>query len=266
MSVRSAWVVLVGGSLLVGGVLASTTGAVTRWNGGSIVIVGGNRGQRELARITGKRVGGETLARVVFGSPVGVLRREHLHGTEMIVSSQGKPTLRSMWEQQLFVGTYLGLMQRWRGAGIAAAATGQSEARVGRLRPYDVFGSNPKAIKVASFARNLVNASILVGARIVELRTIATPARLVAFTVQVGDAAAFLKHRVKRLLNLLWHPSIKLLGYYFAVEDSTGALVFATSRLPNTGGLFVTRSLDNCSPVGHGDAITLTQPPPCPAG
>jgi len=182
----------------------------------------------------------------------------------MIVASRGKQTLRSVWEQQLFVGTYLGLMQRWQGAGITSAATSETEGTVSQLRADDVFGSNPKATKVATLTRNLVNRSVLERARIVELETIATPARLVALTVRVSDPASFLKHRATRLLNLFWHPSIPLLGFYFGVEDSTGALVFATSRLPNTGAVFVIRSLDSCSPVSHGE-VGLQPPPPCPA-
>lgn len=264
MSARSARAVLVGSAVLASGVLASNAGAAPHQAGASIAIVGGNRAQRELARITAKRVGGSTIARVVFRAPIGALRHEHVHGTEMVVTSHGKQTLRSIWEQQLYVGTYLGLMQRWQGAGIAGAATSQTEGTVSQLRPYDLFSSNPRAIKVASLTRRLVDTSVLERAHIVELRTIATPARLIALTVRVSDPAAFLKHRAKHLLNLLWHPSIALLGYYVGVEDSTGALVFATSHLPNTGGLFVAPPLDNCSPIGHGDAITLTQPPPCP--
>jgi hypothetical protein len=265
MRARSTCAVLIAGAVLAGGADASTALAAPGRAGASIVVVGGNRAQRELARITARRVGGSTVARVVFRAPIGALRHEHMHGTEMIVASRGKRTLRSIWEQQLFVGTYLGLMRRWQGAGIAGAATSETEGTVSQLRAYDVFGSNPKAIKVATLTRNLFNRSVLERAHIVGMETIATPARLVALTVRVSDPASFLKHRAARLLNLFWHPSIPLLGFYFGVEDSTGALVFATSRLPNTGGVFVIRSLDSCSPVSHGEVAGLQPPPPCPA-
>lgn len=264
MSIRSARAPLVGIAVLIAGLLASTAGAAPQLARGSIAVAGGNRAQRELARITAKRVGGVTIARVVFRSPIGALRHEHLHGTEMIVSARGKRTLRSIWEQQLFVGTYLGLMQRWQGAGIAGVATTDTEGAVGQLRPYDVFSSNPKATKVAVLTRDLANASVRARAHIVELETMAAPARVVALTVRVRDPAAFLKHRATRLLNVLWHPPVPLLGYYLGVEDSSGALVFATSRLPNTGGVFVIRSLDSCSPVSHSEG-GFQPPPPCPA-
>lgn len=265
MTARSARAMLVGSTVAVGVVLASNAGAASHPAVRSaIAVVGGNRAQRELARITAERVGGATIARVVFRAPVGELRHQHVHGTEMIVSSIGKRTLRAIWQQQLFVGTYLALMQRWEGAGIVGVATSETEGTVSQLRPYDVFGSNPRAIKVAVLTRKLLDTSVLEKAHIVELETIATPARLVAMTVRVGDPAAFLKHRAMRLLNLFWHPSVPLLGFYLGVEDSTGALVFATSRLPNTGGVFVIRSLDSCSPVSHSEA-GLQPPPPCPA-
>ncbi len=264
MSARSTCALLIASAALAGGAHTSTALAAPNQAGTSIAIVGGNRAQRELARITATRVGGTTISRVDFRSPIGALRHEHVDGTEMIVTARGKQTLRSVWEQQLFVGAYLGLMQRWQGAGIAGVATSETEGTVSQLRPYDVFGSNPKAIKVANLRRNLFNRSVLERARIVGMEMIATPARLVALTVRVSDPASFLKHRATRLLNLFWHPSIPLLGFYFGVEDSPGALVFATSRLPNTGGVFVIRSLDSCSPVSHGE-VGLQPPPPCPA-
>jgi hypothetical protein len=264
MSAWSGCAVLVAGAVLAGGADASTAVAAPGQAGASVGVVGGNRAQRELARITARRVDGSTVARVVFRAPIGALRHEHIHGTEMIVASRGKRTLHSLWEQQLFVGTYLGLMQRWQGAGIAGAATSETEGTVSQLRPYDVFSSNPKAIKVATLTRDLFNRSVLERAHVVEMETIATPARLVVLTVRVNDPASFLKHRAARLLNLFWHPSIPLLGFYVGVEDSTGALVFATSRLPNTGGVFVIRSLDSCSPVSHSE-VGLQPPPPCPA-
>jgi len=264
MSAWSACAVLIASAALAGGAQASTASAAPNQAGASIAVVGGNRAQRELARITAKRVGGATIARVVFRAPSGALRHEHVHRTEMVVVSRGKQTLRSIWEQQLFVGTYLGLVQRWEGAGIAGVTTSETEGRVSQLRPYDVFSSNPKAIRVATLTRNLFNRSVLERAHIVEMEMIATPARLVVLTVRVNDPAAFLKHRATRLLNLFWRPSIPLLGFYFGVEDSSGTLVFATSRLPNTGGVFVIRSLDSCSPVSHSE-VGLQPPPPCPA-
>jgi len=108
-----------------------------------VVIVGGSRAQRQLARLTALRSGGDTIRRVVFQPPSRLLRRQRVAGVELVVSSAGKQTLRSLWEQQLYVGTYLGLMARSPGSAVSAAATDQNEGPASRLRAYDVFGSNP---------------------------------------------------------------------------------------------------------------------------
>ena len=180
------------------------------------------------------------------------------------MSSRGPNTVRSTWEQQLYVGAYLAYVSRWPKARIAAAASFDTEGPVGRLTPYDVYGSNPKAIVVHRFAASLFDAAVLAKARVVEARIAALPARTIALTVRVSDPAAFLKHRAISLLRILEPLSAPILGYYFGVEDATGSLVFATSHLPNTGAVYVIRSLDSCSPVSHGD-VGLVPPPPCPA-
>lgn len=242
--------------------LAAATGPAPA--GAKVVIVGGTAAQRHLARLTALRVRGVTLARVAFRSPTRILRHMRVHGTELVVFASGKDTVRSEWEQQLYVGAYLGLMARWPKATIAAAASAHTEGPIARLRPYEVFGSNPKSTRVALFREQLITAAARAKASIVELRVAALPARAVALTVRVTDPAAFLKHRAQSLLDLLVRPSIPLLGYYLAAQDSSGQLVWATSLLPGTGSVFTVPSLDSCSPVHHSEMVGY-QPPPCPA-
>jgi hypothetical protein len=232
--------------------------------GAKVVIVGGTPAQRHLARLTALRVGGLTISRITFRSTTRILRKMHVHGVELIVTSRGKDTVRSEWEQQLYVGAYLGLMTRWPKATIAAAASTHTEGPVSRLRPYEVFSSNPSSRHVGLFDHRLHAAVARAKATVVELRVAALPARAVALTVRVPDPAAFLKHRAQWLLDLLARPSIPLLGYYLAAEDSSGKLFWATSQLPGTGSVFTIPSLDSCSPVQHSEPA-LSQPPPCPA-
>jgi hypothetical protein len=228
-----------------------------------VVIVGGSQAQRQLARLTALRVSGLTIRRVVFRRPDKAL---HVGGVELVVSSGGAKPLRAIWEQRLYVGTYLGLMERWRGSTVAAAATDQTGGQpVSRLRPYDVFGSNPTATEV--FEREVLPLSRTaerLGAQIVERGVGATPTRFIMMTLRVADPAAFLKHSTVPLLHVLDKPGIPLLGYYLAIENSNGRLVWATSRLPEGGGVFVIPSLDACSPVKHSEP-GLQEPPPCPA-
>jgi hypothetical protein len=205
-----------------------------------------------------------TLSRITFRSPTRILRNMHLHGVELVVSSRGKDTVRSEWEQQLYVGAYLGLMARWPKATVAAAASTHTEGPASRLRPNEVFSSNPTSRRVGLFGQRLVTAAARSNAGVVELRMAVLPARAIALTVRVTDPAAFLKHRAQSLLDLLARPSIPLLGYYLAAEDPDGQLVLATSQLPGTGSVFTTPSLDSCSPVHHSQPA-LFQPPPCPA-
>ena len=259
------WVVsLVGtavSSLVAAGIV---TAGGPRPAGVSVTIAGGSPAQRQLARLTALRVGGVTIRRVAFRPPSTVLRDEHLRGVELVVSSAGKETLRADWEQELFVGTYLGLMTRWPKAAVVAAATNHTEGPAARLRALDVFGSNPRASSVHREVTAFVNSATASGAKVIEFRTIATPARAMAITLRVGDPAAFLKHRTRPLLDLLNEPRIPLLGFYLGIEDASGQLVWATSRLPNTGGVFTIPRLDACSPVTHSEPLGQA-PPPCPA-
>ena len=228
-----------------------------------VAIVGGTPAQRQLARLTAHRVGGVTLSRVVFRSPTRALR--HVHGVELVVSSRGRDTVRSEWEQELYVGAYLGLTARWPKAAVAAVATAHTEGAVEQastfLRPYEVFGSDPSTSRVALFRRRLVAAAARVNARIIELRTSAMPARAIELTVRVSDPAVFLKHRAKSLVDLLAFPRMPLLGYYLAAEDSSGRVFWATSRLPGTGAVYTSHQLEGCSPVVNWGI----DPPPCPA-
>jgi hypothetical protein len=172
--------------------------------------------------------------------------------------------LRSEWEQELYVGAYLGLMARWPKGAVAAAAFAHTEGPVSRLRPYAVFGSNPLGARVALLRQRLTAAAARAKANVVELRVAATPARAIALTVRVADPAAFLKERAKSLLDDFGHPGIPLLGYYLAAENEQGKVVRATFHLPGTGAVFAIPRLDACSPVSHSDAVGY-QPPPCPA-
>lgn len=229
-----------------------------------IAIVGGAAAQRALAILTAARVGGVMLSRVSFRSPTTGLRHQGVRGTEMVVSSRVRGTVRTEWEQQLFVGTYLAYVARRPKARIAAVSAFQSEGPIGRFTTLDVYGSNPKAIVISRFTRRLLDAAARAHAQVVEERVAALPARAIALTIRVSDPAAFLKHRATSLLRILEPLSAPILGYYFGVEDASGTLVFATSHLANSGALYVLRSLDSCSPVGHSEPEPFL-PPPCPA-
>lgn len=252
-------------SVLAGTLAPAPALAKTPCASGGFAIVGGTKAQRALARLTAGRVGGVSLSCVVFRPPTTALRREHVRGTEMVVSSRHPGTVRSTWEQQLYVGAYLAYVDRWPKARIAAAAAFDTEGPVDRLTPYDVFGSNPKTAIIVQFERKLFNAAVRAKARVVEERVATLPARAIAITVRVSDPAAFLKHRAISLLRILEPVSAPILGYYLGVEDANGALVFATSHLPNTGSVYVVRSLDSCSPVAHTEAFGIQPPPRCPA-
>lgn len=251
-------------ALLALGAISVAAAAGPAPAGARTLIVGGTAAQRHLARLTALRVGGVTLSRITFRSPTRILRNMHVHGVELVVSSRGKDTVRSEWEQQLYVGAYLGLMVRWPKATIAAAASTHTEGPVSRLRPYEVFASNPSSRRVGLLRQRLLAAATRAKASVVELRVAALPARAIALTVRVPDPAAFLKHRAQSLLDLFARPSIPLLGYYLAAEDPSGHLFWATSQLPRTGAVFTIPSLDSCSPVHHSEPA-LHEPPPCPA-
>lgn len=261
---RAALVALISGvAIAAGSAAAAAQPSSPTWK--RLVIVGGTPAQRQLALLTAERVGGLTLRRVIFQPASAFLRHAGAHGTELVVSSAGNRTLRAIWEQELFIGVYLGLVARHPDARIgAAAASDGTQAPIRRLRAYDVFSSNPKAVEVGVEIRDLIQQAGRTGAKVIELRVAATPERLIALTLRVPDPAAFLKDHTKPFLDLLAKPRIPLLGYYLAVQNGNGQIVWATSRLPDVGSVFVIPALDACSPVDHSEPAA-SQPPPCPA-
>jgi hypothetical protein len=120
-----------------------------------------------------------------------------------------------------------------------------------------------RASALAREKRILVAAAAGRRASVEELRALTTPGLAFAMTLQVDDPAAFLKHRVRSFLDLLYPPRVPLLGFYVGLEDARGRLVWATSRLPNEGAVFAIPRLDSCSPVVHSQPA-LRKPPPCP--
>ena len=228
----------------------------------AVRIAGGTADQRRLARMVARRVGGETIRSVRFRAPDRALRRQGARAAELVVRSARPETLRADWEAELFAGTYVALASRYRvPLGGVAAAGGQ--APIGRAPHFDIF-SNPRARDVARLDAKLTAAAARARARVVELRTATTPARAPALTLRVDDPAAFLLHRALRVLNVLYKTRLPLLGFYVGVEDASGHLIWATSRLPNEGGVFAIPSLDACSPVKHSEPALMTSEPSCP--
>ena len=90
-----------------------------------------------------------------------------------------------------------------------------------------------------------------------------------AIVLTVSDPAAFLKYRLRGFLTRL-HSLNGLYGDdYVGVVDTEGRFVWENGRahLPGTfaGSLWIRPDLDSCSPVSHGQPVTASPPPPCPA-
>src|SRR2546423_14206310 len=81
---------------------------------GRVRIVGGTRAERALARLVAERVGGVTVREVRFRSPDAALRRMHVHGPELVVTSSEPRTVRGEWEMRLYAGTFVALLARYR--------------------------------------------------------------------------------------------------------------------------------------------------------
>ena len=230
--------------------------------GSFVRIAGGSQRQRQLARRVALRVGGITIKSVRFRTPDRFLRSQHVRAAEIVVTSSHPTTLRSQWEARLFAGTYVALASRYQ-VPIGGVSAGQGQGPVSRWPHFEIFTS-PRAVQVALLRMRLADAAARAGARVVELRTAAVPARAIALTLRVSDAAAFLKHRAMSVLNILFQSRLPLLGFYVGVDDAYGQLVWATSRLPNEGGVFAIPQLDACSPIKHGGTLGAKELP-CPA-
>jgi hypothetical protein len=226
-------------------------------------IVGGSARQRDLARVVALRTADPTIVSVRFRSPAAFLKRQGVRAAEMVVTSSEPRTLRGMWQAQLYAGTFLALASRHR-VPLGAISAAGSEAPIGRWPRFDIYGRQTKSIEIAVLSQRFLQLAAASGAKVSEFRTAATPARAIAVTLRVDDPAAFLKHHTLRLLNVLNRTTVPLLGYYVGLEDARGHLVWATSRLPNEGGVFAIPRLDACSPVKHSEAFGVRQRP-CPA-
>lgn len=231
--------------------------------GDFVQIRGGSPAQRRLARLVALRVGGVTIREVRFGPPRRVLRNADVHGTEMFVTSSQPRTVRGEWEMHLYSGTFAALLARYR-VPLSGISAGDGEGPLRLWPTFDLYSQLPTSREVGVLVGDLVSTSIRAGAKVVEERTAATPARAIALTLQVSDPAAFLKHRALGVLNVLYKTKVPLLGFYVGLKDARGQLVWATSRLPNEGSVYAIPSLDACSPVTHSEALGAKQLP-CPA-
>lgn len=240
--------------LLVTLLLASTTaaGAHAPPSHHRLTILGGTPAARRLAQIVAHRVGGTTLTSVRFRGPERML----------VIGSAQPRSLRGEWESELYAGTFAALDERYR-VPVGGIRTVDSVAPLARVPVFDLYGRLPTARQVGALRGRLTKAISRSGAALEELHVAATPARAVALTVRVADPAAYLKHRLLPVLDVLDDTRVPLLGFYIGVENGSGALVWATSRLPNEGGVYTTPALDACSPVAHSDA-GLSEPP-CPS-
>jgi hypothetical protein len=230
-----------------------------------VTIEGGTQAQRSLARLTAHRVGGPTLTRIAFRPPTRALRRGIRRGVVLAVESRRPDTLRGEWEEQLYAGTYLALSARWPRAAVQGVAAAHAAVPARRAPSFDVFSNLPTAVQVAEQNRLLFDRATRGHARIMELRLATAPARAVTLVVRADDPAAFLKHHAQAVLDLLNKPRIHLIGYYVGLQDAGGHLVWAASRLPNMGGVFVIPRLDACNPILHSVPVGAPPPPACPA-
>ena len=226
-------------------------------------VVGGTKAERALARLVATRIGGVTIRSVRFRPPAPALHRLHVRGPELVVASSEPQTVRGTWESHLYAGTFVALLARYR-LPLGAIAAGGSVGPLRLWRPFDLYSTLPTSKEIGALELRLAEAAARAGAQVIERRTAATPSRAIALTLRVADPAEFLKHRALRLLNVLYSAKTELLGFYVGLEDGTGTLVWATSRLPNEGAVFAVPALDACSPVAHSEAYGHT-PPPCPA-
>jgi hypothetical protein len=243
--------------------VAPATAHTTSPRSHGLVIVGGTPAQRDLARIVAHRVGGPTLHSVRFAPPGRLLRHLHVHASDMVVTSSQPRTVRGEWDAHLYAGTFIALAARYR-VPLGGVTAGERQGPLRLWPAYDIYSQVPTSRRVGALVMRLLDAATRAHTRVLEERTAAAPGRAIALTLQVDDPAAFLKHRARSVLNVLWHTKIPLLGYYVGLEDSGGTLVWATSRLPNEGAVFAIPSLDACSTVTHSE-LAGTTPPPCPA-
>lgn len=144
----------------------AVTSSTTR-PGPTVAVSGGTPAQRRLASLVTKRVGAVTIQRVRFRPLSPMFRRQRLHGTELqVVSSRPMAPgllLRAEWEQQLYVGAYLALADRYATAGVAAAVTDQTEVPAARARSFDLWGGLPPAAAVAVERKRLTQVAGCLG-------------------------------------------------------------------------------------------------------
>jgi hypothetical protein len=169
-------------------------------------------------------------------------------GSVMLTVSAGM-SLRGAWESYLVAGRY------------AAEAWRLHLRKPGRLHQGDgTTGARPIAVSRVrvdlAAARTVLRRA---DARLVEVRR---PFGALVVTVRASDPAAFLKYRAERFLRAFGsRPST-----YWAVEDASGAVVYAGGTLTSGVGMHAARGdLESCGPIHSLGMFGAKPPPPCPA-
>ena len=233
-------------------------------------VIGGSADQRALVRQILARMGSTQISAVRIGRPRagwGALPRS---AVAIRVTSGGTDIVLSEWEAQLLAGAFRDLSKKlglppviiYEGPGGGGARIGPS---INGLSPPEGTAATAHVLQVR-VAEAVTNTAGMSGVETVRLQILRPQGLAFALVLRTGDPAAYMKHQLRDLLDRLRTRLRKLDGFYFALQDATGEIVWKWAVTYRFGAASVSTrpDLEGCNP------IPLSRPPgatipPCPA-
>ena len=232
--------------------------------GHGVRISGGSPAQQRVVRIVLVKIRSQRITAVTFRQS----RLREFHGRQEMDVSGVDGTVRTHWDEQLFVAAYLReSLTRRAPEPKLIVMNGDSFAPVhgprhpGRIPPP---GPRASAKVVAAYVSSVKETAATAKAQVVGVDVMRPGPIGIALTLRVADPASFLKHRLSSVLAVFNNQPTGILQRYLGVQGPTGSVVLEIANFPTGSSISIAPNLRGCNPIpmiGHpGMKI-----PPCPA-
>jgi hypothetical protein len=189
------------------------------------------------------------------------------NGQEMDVSGVDG-SVRTHWDEQLFVVTYLrDSLARRASEPKLIVMNGDTFVPVHGLRhPGRIPPPGPRASPraIAAYVSSLRRVAAWETAHVVAIEVMRPGPIGVALTLRVRDPARFLMHRLGGVLTTFKNRPTGVLAGYLGVRGPTGKRVFEISLFPTGTSMYVAQSLRGCIFLIGLHGMPGEKIPPCP--
>jgi len=245
-------------------VLASAADACAATGTDGVRISGGSPAEQRVVRVVLGKLRSQRITAVTFRQS---LVPEFRGRQEMDVAGVDG-TVRTQWDDQLFVAAYLreSLTRRVPEPRLIMTNGDGSVAVHGPRRPGRIPSPGPRASAkvIAGYVSSVKEAAARAKAQVVGVDVMRPGPIGVALTMRARDPASFLKHRVNSVLGVFENQRIGIYARYLGVQGPTRSVFLAIANYPTGGSVYIDPKLHGCNPLGlHG--FPGEKFPPCPA-